>query len=140
MVRTPKIKQKDGKVATVADPEVPAKPTRRTFTAAYKLDVLRRADQCTEPGEIGELLRKEGLYSSNLNTWRHQRDAGALKALGKKRGRKVKPSDNEKLRLQREVERLRRKLEQAEQIIEIQKKVASLLGIQLANDENGEKS
>jgi transposase len=120
----------------VPDPEVPAKPIRRSFSARYKLEILERADKCTQEGELGELLRKEGLYSSHLSTWRKQREAGAASALGKKRGRKAKPVDQEKIRLQRENERLRQKLAQAEQIIEIQKKVASLLGIPLATDDS----
>lgn len=122
------------------DPEVPAKPTRRTFTAAYKLDILKQADNCTEPGELGKLLRSEGLYSSHLGTWRRQRDAGALQELGKKRGRKAKAVDKEKLRLEKENRRLRRKLEEAEKIIEIQKKVAALLGTPLTSDDNDGES
>ena len=116
------------------DPEVSAKAKRRRFSAAYKLEVLEKADKCIDEGQIGKLLRKEGLYSSHLSNWRRQRRTGALKALAKKRGRKAKPVDEEKLRLERENERLRRKLAQAEQIIEIQKKVASLLGIPLETD------
>ena len=75
----------------VVDPEVPAKASRRTFSGRYKLDILERADACTKEGDIGELLRKEGLYSSHLSTWRRQREEGALSSLGKKRGRKSKP-------------------------------------------------
>ena len=130
--------KKDSKPALVPDPEVPSKPTRRTFTARYKLDILHRADKCTGEGELGELLRKEGLYSSHLSTWRKQRETGALRELGKPRGRKHKAVDREKLRLERENRRLRRDLERAQQIIEIQKKVASLLGITLASDDSSE--
>jgi transposase-like protein len=75
-------------------PEVPEKAARRRFDAAYKLRVLDEADRCSEAGEVGELLRREGLYSSHLTAWRKQRDAGALRALGpKKRGRKPKRKD-----------------------------------------------
>ena len=118
------------------DPEVVAKPRRRTFTARYKLKILEEADECREEKAIGELLRREGLYWSHLSKWRRQRETGALKALGQKRGRKAQPRDEEKEKLRKENERLRRRLQQAEQIIEIQKKVASLMGHPLNNDEN----
>lgn len=124
-------------VVVPPDPEVDTKPTRRSFTAAYKLKILEEADQCSE-GERGALLRREGLYSSHLSTWRRQRAEGALQALGKKRGRKAKPRDKEKEQLVKENARLRRKLEQAEKIIEIQKKVSALLAATEGNDENGE--
>lgn len=117
------------------DPEVPEKPARRHFTAAYKLDVLKRAEECG-PGEVGALLRREGLYSSHLTAWRKQRDEGALKALSPvKRGRKPKarnPLADEVARLERENRKLQKRLEQAEMIVEFQKKVADLLGIPLA--------
>lgn len=119
------------------EPEVDAKPTRRRFTAAYKLKIVEEADECSE-GEIGALLRREGLYSSHLSTWRRQREEGAIQALGKKRGRKAKPRDKEKEQLVRENAKLRRKLEQAEKIIEIQKKVAALLEAAERDDESGE--
>ncbi len=117
--------------------EVAARPARRSFTATYKLDILARADKCIEEGQTGELLRSEGLYSSHLTAWRRLRDAGALRELGKKRGRKAKPVDKEKLRLVRENERLRRALDQAEKIIDIQKKVAAILETPLATDDAG---
>jgi transposase-like protein len=119
------------------NPEVDAKPTRRTFTAAYKLKILDDADGCSE-GEIGALLRREGLYFSHLTAWRRQRAEGALQALGKKRGRKAKPRDKEKEQLIKENAKLRRKLEQAEKIIEIQKKVSALLAQSESNDDSGE--
>ncbi len=119
------------------EPEVDAKPTRRRFTAAYKLKIVEEADECSE-GEIGALLRREGLYSSHLSTWRRQREEGAIQALGKKRGRKAKPRDKEKEQLVRENAKLRRKLEQAEKIIEIQKKVSALLEAAERDDESGE--
>ncbi len=136
MTMTNSVKQSNTESSGAPDPEVSAKATRRRFSAAYKLEVLEQADKCTDEGQIGKLLRKEGLYSSHLSNWRRQRRTVALKALTKKRGRKAKPVDEEKTRLEREVRQLRQKLAQAEQIIEIQKKVASLLGIPLATDES----
>ncbi len=118
---------------SVADPQVPEKPIRRRFTAEYKQRILQEADGCTEPGQLGALLRREGLYSSHLTTWRKQRDSGVLAGLApRKRGRKAKPQDplaEENQRLRRENERLRAKLRQAEAIIEVQKKLAEALGI-----------
>ncbi|PIV84627.1 MAG: transposase [Nitrospirae bacterium CG17_big_fil_post_rev_8_21_14_2_50_50_9] len=102
---------------------------------------MKQADACTEPGALGALLRREGLYSSNLTTWRRQRDRGALSALTpKKRGRKESVRDphqaeNEKLR--RENERLTKRLRQAEIIIDVQKKISQILGIPLATPEEG---
>ena len=117
--------------ASDPDPEVPAKARRRTFTAKYKLEILEEADGCSKPGEIGSLLRREGLYSSHLSKWRDQREAGALAGLTpKKRGRKRRPVDPQARRvaeLERENSRLRHKLEQAETIIEVQKKLSLLL-------------
>ena len=117
------------------DPEVPARHAKRRFTTAYKLDILRRADACTRPGELGALLRKEGLYSSHLVTWRRQREHGLT---AKKRGRKptssdprVKTLEREKAALATENRRLERRLQRAETIIAFQKKVAELLGIPL---------
>lgn len=118
--------------ASDPDPEVPAKARRRRFTAQYKLRILEEAERCTEPGEVGALLRREGLYSSHLSKWRQQREAGALAALTpKKRGRKPRPVDPQAPRvaeLERENARLRDKLEKAETIIEVQKKLSQLLG------------
>ena len=114
------------------DPEVPEKARRRTFTATYKLRILEEVDQCTEPGEIGALLRREGLYSSLLSKWREQREAGALAGLEpKKRGRKPRPVDRQARRvaeLERENARLRDQLEKARTIIGVQKKLSRLLG------------
>jgi len=124
----------------VPDPEVAAKPKRRRFSAEYRLRIVREADACEEPGEIGALLRREGLYSSQLVLWRRQRDAGALEGLRtKKRGPKAKAVDPRLKRLERENARLKRKLEQAETIIGIQKKVAGILGIPLRTSEPDEK-
>ena len=113
--------------------EVELKPKRRIFTARYKLSILERADRCTTPGEVGKLLRQEGLYSSLLTNWRAQRRDGTLKALGKKRGpRATKTAERDELdKLRRENERLRKKLDRAEKIIDVQKKLSEVLGIPL---------
>ena len=122
-------------------PEVPEKASRRRFEAAYKLRILAESERCTAAGQLGELLRREGLYSSHLTTWRKQRDAGALEALApKQRGRKPKRRDSlalERDRLERENRRLSERLRQAETIIEVQKKVSEMLGISMTsqNDE-----
>jgi transposase len=115
--------------------EVLEKPVRRRFAVEYKAKILAEADACTEPGMLGELLRREGLYSSHLTTWRRQRDEGALAGLTpKRRGRKAKPKNplaDEVARLQRENRRLQEKLRQAELIIDVQKKVSEMLNIPL---------
>ena len=120
--------------------EVPEKPVRRRFTAKYKLRILAQADRCTEMGQMGELLRREGLYSSLLSTWRKQRDEGVLAGLTpKRRGRKAKPKNPlaEKMaRLERENERLKTKLRQAELVIDVQKKVSEMLDIPLKSLED----
>ena len=116
--------------AEVPDPEVVPRAKRRQFSAKYKLRILTEADQCTQRGEIGALLRREGLYSSHLTTWRRQRDRGQLAGLSsKKRGRKPDPQAVELARLQRENEQLKARLEQAETIIEVQKKLSQMLGL-----------
>jgi transposase-like protein len=126
--------------AVLPNPEVPAKAARRRFTAEYKLRVLTLADACNESGCLGKLLRREGLYASNLESWRGQRDRGVLSGLApKKRGRKGLVHDplhaeNEKLR--KENERLTSRLRQAEIIIDVQKKISQILGIPLATPEN----
>jgi transposase len=126
--------------AAGADPEVLERASRRRFPAKYKLSILEQADRCEEPGQLGALLRREGLYSSNLTTWRHQRESGALEALTpRKRGRKPAPQGKRNRRLaelEREVEHLRQKLAQAEAIIDVQKKVSSLLGISLSQPQS----
>jgi transposase-like protein len=126
--------------AGIPDPEVVPKAKRRQFTAKYKLRIVREADACTEPGQIGSLLRREGLYSSYLSKWRQQREDGQLQAFSsKKRGRKPEdPSVEELAQLQRENERLRARLEQAEIIIDVQKKLSKLLGLTTDTTENGE--
>lgn len=111
----------------VPDPEVVPRAKRRQFSTAYKLRVLEEADQCTDPGEIGSLLRREGLYSSHLSRWRQLRSQGQL-GQGQ-RGRKANPQGAEVAQLQRENERLKARLEQAELVIEVQKKLSRLLGL-----------
>jgi transposase len=119
------------------DPEVNAKPERRRFSAEYKRRILEEADACTEAGQIGALLRREGLYSSNLVHWRQQRSEGALKALSpKKRGPKPDPLANENAALRSRIEHLEAELKRAETIIEVQKKLSDLLGL---SDPNGQK-
>jgi len=111
------------------DPELAERPRRRRFSAQYKLEILRQADACTRPGEIGELLRREGLYSSLLTEWRRARDSGALRALERPRGRrKTDPRDGEIARLQRRAERAEAELEKARKVIEVQGNVSALLG------------
>jgi len=115
----------------VPDPEVVAQAKRRRFTAEYRLRILEEVDQCQEAGAIGALLRREGLYFSHLTNWRRQRAADQLQGLRpKKRGRKPDPQAAELARLQRENERLKARLEQAETIIEVQKKLCRLLDLQ----------
>jgi transposase-like protein len=123
-----------------AKPEVGEKPVRRRFTAEYKTRILDEADGCSEPGQLGELLRREGLYSSHLTNWRRQRDEGLSP---KRRGRKPIPNKKERQeleRLRRENKRLAERLRQAEMIIDVQKKVSEMLGIPPAQieDENNE--
>ena len=127
----------------IPDPEVPAKPKRRHFTAEYKRSVLDQAEACRDDGAIGALLRREGLYSSHLTTWRRQREQGELEALApKKRGRKstANPLAEDNQRLRKENARLSRRLEQAELIIDVQKKVSALLGISLPEVKTGEEN
>lgn len=125
------------------DPEVPSKAVRRRFSAEYKLRVLKEADAC-EPGsgEIGALLRREGLYSSHLANWRRQRECGELEGLNpKKRGRKpTHPAERRIAELEREKEQLERRLEQAETIIDVQKKLSKLLGLQPNETKHNENS
>ena len=116
--------------AVKPDPEVVPKAKRRNFSAEYKLRILAEADACIERGDVGALLRREGLYSSHLDKWRMQRRRGVLRALApQKRGPKVDSQAAEIARLRRENERLQARLEQAETIIEVQKKLSSLLGL-----------
>ena len=118
----------------VSDTEVRAVAKRRQFTAAYKLAVLEEADRANDFGAIGALLRREGLYSSHLSTWRRERETGALVALGRTRGRKAKftPEQKRLAALQGENTKLKRELEQAHIIIDVQKKLCTLLGLPTA--------
>lgn len=128
-----------GEEGAAPDPEVVPKAGRRHYTAEYKARVLREADACTELGAIGALLRREGLYSSLLTTWRRERERGELEALApKKRGRKPTrdAKDLEIERLQRENAKLQEQLRIARAIDEAQKKVHEILGIALPNPED----
>jgi transposase-like protein len=139
-IPTPAV-EPSGPGRTAVDPEVTAKAVRRQFTAAYKRRVLEEADQC-DPGGIAALLRREGLYSSHLNTWRKQREAGEIAGLEpRKRGKKPVPRNplaGECERLKRENARLQNRLKQAETIIDVQKKLCEMLGLPVATtDING---
>ncbi len=127
----------------IPDPEVHEKKSRRYFTASYKLRILQKADLCTESGQIGRLLRREGLYSSHLTNWRRAREKGLLQAMTpRKRGRKLKeknPLTGEVALLQKEKRKLEHKLKHANLIIEAQKKISQVLGIvQNINENNGD--
>ncbi|TBR17780.1 MAG: hypothetical protein EPO57_08790 [Chitinophagaceae bacterium] len=130
----------EGVESSSAEVEVMAKPTRRRYTAEYKLRILREAEALSGRGEIGVLLRREGLYSSNLTQWRKQRERGELEGLSRKRGPlpKGKNSLADKVKvLERENARLKARAERAEGLVELQKKVSEILGIELRR--NGEK-
>ena len=121
--------------------EVLDRATRRRFSASYKLRIVQEAERCAESGELGSLLRREGLYSSHLTAWRRQYREGALSGLDGKRGRKVKRSSEERriAELERENARLRRHLKRAETIIEVQKKASEILGIPLEDPDPNER-
>lgn len=123
----------------VPDPEVPEKAIRRKYPGEYKLRILKEAETCTLPGQLGALLRREGLYSSNLTTWRRQKELGVLEALSpKKRGPKTlkrNPLTLKVAQLEREIQRLHQKLHQAEMIIDVQKKISEILQIPFQKDE-----
>jgi transposase len=119
----------------VPDPELVEQAKRRSFTAEYKARILGEADACTRPGEVGELLRREGLYSSHLTKWRKQRKDGALKELGTPRGRKpVDRREREIAALRRRAERAEAELVKARRVIEIQGNVSALLEEMLGTD------
>jgi len=113
------------------DTEVIPRARRRSFPAAYKRRILQEVDRCTQSGQIGALLRREGLYSSHLSKWRQQREQGE-RGTPKRGPSPADPASKEMERLRRENERLRKRLEQAETIIEVQKKLSNLLGIACA--------
>ncbi len=135
---------RNGKLTeSIPDPAVTLKAKRRAFSPEYKLRILDEAAHCTRLGERGALLRREGLYASHLTHWRRELRAGALAGLKpKKRGRKADPLVAENTALRREIARLQAKLERAETIIEVQKKLSDLLGRPLPNqsDETNESS
>ena len=129
-------------IGAIPETEVREKAVRRRFMAEYKLRILKEAESCTERGQLGALLRREGIYSTNLIAWRRQMEKGTLEALSpRKRGPKGKrpdPSARRIAELERENQRLEKKLRQAETIIEVQKKVSEILQIPLNG--NGEKN
>jgi transposase-like protein len=121
------VESRKSDIRVVPNPEVPEKAVRRKFTAAYKLRILKEAEDCTEPGQLGALLRREGLYSSNLTLWKRQINQGLIP---KKRGplpQRPDPNVRRIAALERENAKLTHKLKQAALIIDVQKKVADLL-------------
>jgi transposase len=119
----------------VPDPELISQAKRRTFTAEYKARILAKADACTRPGEVGELLRAEGLYTSHLTYWRKQVRDGALKELGRPRGRKpVDRRDEEIAKLTRKLERSEAELAKMKRVVEIQGNVSALLEEMLGSE------
>ena len=121
--------------------EVVAKAKRKPFSAAEKLRILREVEACQSSGEIGALLRREGIYASYLSTWRRQRERGELEGLApQRRGPKADPQAAEIARLKRENERLQKRLQQAELIIDFQKKAAQLFGGTLETPERDDPS
>jgi transposase len=112
----------------VPDPELVEQAKRWSFSAGYKARILAEADACTRPGEVGELLRREGLYTSHLTYWRKQRKDGALKELGRPRGRKpTDKRDAEIAALRRRAERAETELAKMKRVVEIQGSVSALL-------------
>ena len=122
----------------VPETEVVVKAKRRQYTADYKLRILKEIDSCQGNGDIGAVLRREGLYSSMLSKWKDQRDNGALDGLSaQKRGPKFDPQAAELALMKHDNDRLRERLRQAELIIDVQKKVAQLLGVPLEDNNPG---
>jgi transposase len=128
-------------VASSPDPEVPAKAQRRKFSAEDKKRILEEVDRAAGRGGIGAVLRREGIYSSTLYAWRKERDAAVHKAFSQKRGPRTQrnPLTGENERLRRQNQRLQEELEKAHIVIDVQKKVAKLLGYPIAEVPNGEK-
>lgn len=125
------------------DPEVSATKPRRTFSAQYKLRILNEYDSLTEQGQKGALLRREGIYYSNVQRWRRQREQGTLQGLSQKRGRKPRKKNPDQKRideLERDNARLRDQLKKAETIIDVQKKISEILGIPQNHNQNSDKS
>jgi transposase-like protein len=116
-------------VFPVVSTEIAVKPTRRKFTVEYKLKILQETDQC-KPGDVGAVLRREGLFSSNLAAWRREREVGQLQSLApRRRGRKPHPLEAENALLKKQLARTERKLEEAEIILDAQKKLCQLFGM-----------
>ena len=130
----------EGKRSAAAPPdaEVIDRPLRRRFAPSYKLRIVEEADRCTEPGDVGRLLRREGLYTSHLTAWRKAVRSGSLQALSKKRGRRAErnPLEEKVRKLEREKARLEHELHKAHLIIDVQGKVAGLLGLSLEDGKN----
>lgn len=133
--------QNPAESSVLVDTEVPVRTTRRSFSPKYKQRILSEADQCSATGEIGALLRREGLYSSHIASWRAAREKGALVGLSKKRGQtKTETPEAKELRLlKREHKRLQAKYRRAEKLLEIQKKVSEILGVDLNPSESDER-
>ena len=135
------VSENDKSTAEGTSTEVVSKAQRRQYTAEYKLDILQESEACSLPGEIGALLRREGLYSQLLAKWRDQRECGSLSALSQhRRGPKVDEQAVELVRLQRENKRLLEKLKQVELIMDVQKKVAQMLGVTLTGNNLDEEA
>ena len=133
--------EQNGKLEEETKTEVVVKAKRRQHSAEYKLRILREVDECKGKGEVGALLRREGLYSSLVSKWREQRERGGLSGLSEhRRGPKVDANAAELTRLQHENKRLQEKLERAELIMDVQKKVARLLGVPLSESNLNEES
>jgi transposase len=137
-----KMTEKESDRTQRPDPEVKPAAPRRRFSAKEKLRILEEADTCTEPGEIGALVRREGIYASYLSRWRKARERGQLDGLSaKKRGPKRtadRELKEENAALRREIARLQTRLEQAETIIEVQKKLSQILGLETARQGNSD--
>ena len=131
----------NGKVKLVGpDPEVVGQTKRRQFSATEKVRILKEIEQC-QPGQIGAILRREGIYSSHVSQWRWQQAKGQLASLGgQKRGRPAEAQAVELAQLRRENERLKGQLERAELIIEVQKKVSQLFGLTANQTDQDEQS
>jgi transposase len=133
--------QSETVASATLDPEVRPKARRRQFTAEYKKRILDEADACTTTIQRGALVRREGLYSSHLNTWRRQRAQGILEGLApRRRGADPDPLVAENVRLQLEIQRLQAQLQRAETIIEVQKKVSQLLGLPTEPSQTGDRA
>ena len=140
-ISSPDDSHKYGGVSMVPDTEVSQKATRRRFSAEYKRSIIREADALREQGQVGALLRREGLYYSNLDTWRRQAERGTLDALSKKRGPRAKRPDRATLLIkeqEKEILKLKAELKKAELIIEAQKKITEIFQISL--DQRQEES